>query len=1026
MVLVVCIFLAVVAGPAAAETYYVSPDQSIQATINDANNGDTVIVQPGRYYENIDFRGKAITVQSTNPHDPNIVQSTIIDANGAGTVVTFANGENRDSVLQGFTIANGYVGGTFSKGGGIYCYNSSPEITDCIVTNCYAGYGGGTYCRGSEALIGNCTIIASSSTIGGGGVYCRYDSDVQIINCTISHNSSDDGGGIWASGASVINSIIAHNHANRGGGVAEPKLLKDSFIYSNTAKSGGGIYSGRTIKNNFIYNNSATGSLNMPYGGGGLHLAGGQVVSNNTFVANSAPDGGNLYFWAAGYTEDITIINNIIVAARNGGGISLECSAYVSIRFNDVWGNAKGDYYNLDGSHITVQDNISCDPLFVNPDANDYHLQVNSPCINAGDPAFIAEPDEMDIDDDPRVLAGRIDIGADEFSGNIKPVADAGDDRTFGFLPSSVILDGSDSFDPNGDTLTYAWQQTAGPTVTLSGPNAVAPTFVPLEFGTYVFEIVVNDGLMDSSPDTVGIVIGNNHAPVADAGLSRYAGHKSIALNGTGSFDPDGYGALTYQWRQISGTTLQIADANTATPTISGFTQTSSIQECEFELVVSDGDLLSAPDQVKVIIVPSYGGEYGLYHINGRFDPKKPTILAFGGGYDCGRGVNYRFYYKTAFWYQKANVMTTTGDWYSDRYQNYGDMFMVFLSARAPDYKQPIQTIGYSAGNGPAIDVANYINLTYADPRYAVNRVTLLDAACGDYPARVSTFLSSPVGGEPCLVDNYMATHGPFCPQALNVRFPTVPPHLPWDEWWGVYHVVPRRWYEKSSDPDRWVNADIFNTGITAGAYVSVVGPAKNLQLAPGSSKYYFKWSGEDPNDESDGVPDTLLFFDEPSYPGKLPQPVTLIDPADGDTIDSNGVVLTCQLSENAVGYQLLVGADPHRVMDFNVISDTPGPPTELITEVPEGAIYWTIKVRDQWGSTIYADPLRLPWLLTVDLGTLAKYWLNSCSEPEWCNDCDIDRDGIVNFIDFARFAVHWLESRSGLPGDLDGNLSVD
>ena len=177
--------------------------EAIQEGINSAGGGDILVVSPGTY-NSINFTGKNITVVSNNPDDANIVAGTIMDANGVGLVVTFANGEDQDSVLQGFTISNGYVGDTFSKGGGIYCYNSSPEITNCIVTNCYGAYGGGIYCRGSEALISNCTITANSSRFGVGGVYCRYDSDVQIINFTISHNSSDDGGWLDLDQDSVV------------------------------------------------------------------------------------------------------------------------------------------------------------------------------------------------------------------------------------------------------------------------------------------------------------------------------------------------------------------------------------------------------------------------------------------------------------------------------------------------------------------------------------------------------------------------------------------------------------------------------------------------------------------------------------------------------------------------------------------------------------------------------------------------------------------------------------------------------
>ncbi|GAJ10667.1 unnamed protein product, partial [marine sediment metagenome] len=104
-------------------------------------------------------------------------------------------------------------------------------------------------------------------------------------------------------------------------------------------------------------------------------------------------------------------------------------------------------------------------------------------------------------------------------------------------------------------------------------------------------------------------------------------------------------------------------------------------------------------------------------------------------------------------------------------------------------------------------------------------------------------------------------------------------------------------------------------------------------------------------------------FYNQSLYPGVLPEPVTLIEP--DVTKHSEPVLLTCQQSLNAVGYQLLVGSDPYRVMDYTLISDTPAPPTVGITqsELPEGARYWTIKVRDQWGSTIYADPIPLLFL---------------------------------------------------------------
>lgn len=123
---------------------------------------------------------------------------------------------------------------------------------------------------------------------------------------------------------------------------------------------------------------------------------------------------------------------------------------------------------------------------------------------------------------------------------------------------------------------------------------------------------------------------------VADAGFSRYVVQDPIVLDGTGSLGPDSSGPLSYTWRQITGPSVTISDADTATPTISGFVQTDEIQECKFELVVRDGELTSLPDTVEVVIVPSFGPST-IRLLGGLFDPDLPTLVYFGGG-DCITG----------------------------------------------------------------------------------------------------------------------------------------------------------------------------------------------------------------------------------------------------------------------------------------------------------------------------------------------------------------------------------------------------
>ena len=111
--------------------------------------------------------------------------------------------------------------------------------------------------------------------------------------------------------------------------------------------------------------------------------------------------------------------------------------------------------------------------------------------------------------------------------------------------------------------------------------------------------------------------------PIADAGFSRYVAQEPIVLDGTGSYDPDNSGPLSYTWRQIAGPSVVILDANTATPTIGGamqsgtgrdatpelvgFNQTDEVQKCVFELKVTDSQTNSSVDTVKVVIVPDFG-----------------------------------------------------------------------------------------------------------------------------------------------------------------------------------------------------------------------------------------------------------------------------------------------------------------------------------------------------------------------------------------------------------------------------------
>ncbi|MHC4501364.1 MAG: LamG-like jellyroll fold domain-containing protein, partial [Planctomycetota bacterium] len=184
---------------------------TIQAAIDAAVYGDTVIVEPGIYTgtgnRDIDFLGKAITVRSVAPYDPYIVAATVVDCNGTEAEphrgFYFHSGEDAKSVLDGLTITNGYVWG----GGGIYAENDSdPMITNCTITGNSGSRGGGLYSSGGNLTLTNCTFIGNSADWGGGGMYIEGETGrATLIGCIFRGNQSTgdehaNGGGICSVG----------------------------------------------------------------------------------------------------------------------------------------------------------------------------------------------------------------------------------------------------------------------------------------------------------------------------------------------------------------------------------------------------------------------------------------------------------------------------------------------------------------------------------------------------------------------------------------------------------------------------------------------------------------------------------------------------------------------------------------------------------------------------------------------------------------------------------------------------------
>ena len=184
---------------------------------------------------------------------------------------------------------------------------------------------------------------------------------------------------------------------------------------------------------------------------------------------------------------------------------------------------------------------------------------------------------------------------------NHSPTAVAGPAQTVA-IKAAVTLDGSGSSDPDGDTITYAWTQTAGTAVTLSSATTAKPTFTaPATAGSLTFQLVVSDGKLSSTPSTVTITVQApaNRAPTAVAGPAQtVATQAAVQLDGSASSDPDG-DTLTYAWTQTAGTAVTLSSTTTAKPT---FTAPAAAGSPTFQLVVSDGKLSSTPSTVTITV----------------------------------------------------------------------------------------------------------------------------------------------------------------------------------------------------------------------------------------------------------------------------------------------------------------------------------------------------------------------------------------------------------------------------------------
>ena len=389
---------------------------SIQLAIADAGtvNGDEIVVQPGTYIGAIDFLGKAITLRSAsgNPAD------TTINGNGADHVVKFANSEDPNSVLDGFTITGGNANGSDpdNNGGGIFIYWCSPTVTNCVLTGNTAYGGGGMYNYRSTVTITRCIFIGNNATLGGGMYNFNDLGAVNVTDCRFFDNfASSAGGGIWnintGSSTTITQCIFSGNRSPYGGGIynttqSRPKITSCVF-YGNTASTlGGGIYG-----------TSASRS----------------IVSNSIFWNNSVYD----IYSGDSSSRSLVSFSNVEQGLAIGG--------------TDGGGNIGSPPYFP-----------GIDPLFRDPDGADnivgteddeFHLLFGSPSVDTGD-NFATNLPVTDLDGVLRILNGVTDMGPYELADCDGNGTIDGDSDLDGTPDECDVCPGFDDFlDADSDTV---------------------------------------------------------------------------------------------------------------------------------------------------------------------------------------------------------------------------------------------------------------------------------------------------------------------------------------------------------------------------------------------------------------------------------------------------------------------------------------------------------------------------------------------------------------------------------------------
>jgi hypothetical protein len=427
--------------------------------------------------------------------------------------VVRVHGGDPDTMLNGFTVEGGDAG-AIDYGGGVRVDGGAIDLRHCIVRSNRARWGGGMYAEGASLAMRDCAIESNMAHKLGGGVYTRDGLDVLVEDCRIANNFTDVGAGLRIAGGStltVTDTEFIGNDGRYGGGavfssfVAVVSFTRCEFRH-NAASDGVGGFAGlvategisATVTDCLFVDNMAG------FDGAGLTMSNiDSTLVNCVFSRNETSVGGGIL-----NDSHMTMINCTV--GHNVGSGYLGASGSTLTAINSIfWGNSPEEigitgasgasfdvrYCNVEGG-FPGDGNIDADPIFVQPGTDNLRLSFGSPCLNAGDNDAVPAGVDTDLDGNPRIQDGVVDMGAYEGAHELEEPASFGGDIDLDDV--EILIVGGFEFDP----LTYAtWivRNVSGPDdreVTITQYDDLHPD--AMGFGragpTYRFETTLADG----------------------------------------------------------------------------------------------------------------------------------------------------------------------------------------------------------------------------------------------------------------------------------------------------------------------------------------------------------------------------------------------------------------------------------------------------------------------------------------------------------------------------------------------------